>query len=122
MDRQRGGKALYPAFGPGQGERALDRLGLDDATVPEALAVMMISIVICCALAAASYVTVERPARNYLNTSFTETPTSIKREGRPSVKVHPDDLAALGLGDGARVRVGNRRADIVVHAEAFDGL
>ena len=31
-------------------------------------------------------------------------------------------LAALGIDDGERVRVGNRRADIVVHAESFDGL
>ena len=68
------------------------------------------------------YRLVTAPTRNYLNSSFTETPTSIKREGRPTVMVHPDDLAALGLADGGRVRVGNRRADIVVHAKSFDGL
>lgn len=50
--------------------RALDRLGLDDATVPEALAVMAISIVICCALAAAGFFVVERPARDYLKARF----------------------------------------------------
>ncbi len=68
------------------------------------------------------YRLVTAPARNYLNTSFTETPTSIKRESGPTAKIHPGDLAALNLADGDRVRVGNRRADIVVHAEAFDGL
>ena len=31
---------------------------------------------------------------------LTETPTSKKRERRPTVKIHPDDCAALGLADG----------------------
>ncbi len=65
---------------------------------------------------------VTAPARQYLNSSFTETPTSKKREGRPTVLVHPDDLAELGIEDGGRTRDGNRRADIVVHAGAFSGL
>ena len=68
------------------------------------------------------YRLVTAPARNYLNSSFSETPSSIRREGRPTVMVHPDDLATLGLADGGRVRIGNRRADIVVHAKSFDGL
>ena len=65
---------------------------------------------------------VTAPARNYLNSSFTETPTSQKREGRPTIKLRPEDLAAIGAADGARVRVGNRRASLVLHAEAFDGM
>ena len=65
---------------------------------------------------------VTAPARHYLNSSFTETPTSKRREGRPTVLVHADDLAGLGIEDGGRTRVGNRRADIVVHAKAFSGL
>ena len=65
---------------------------------------------------------VTAPSRNYLNSSFTETPTSQAREGRPTVKLHPEDLEAIGASHGGRVRVGNRRASIVVHAEAFDGL
>ncbi len=65
---------------------------------------------------------VTAPARQYLNSSFTETPTSRKREGRPTAMVHPDDLAALAIDDGGRIRVGNARADIVVHAKSFDGL
>ena len=40
------------------------------------------------------------PARNYLNTSFTETPTSRAREGRPTVKIHPEACARLGIGAG----------------------
>ena len=65
---------------------------------------------------------VTAPARNYLNSSFTETPTSQKREGRPSIKLRAEDLDEIAAADGERVRVGNRRASIVVHAEAFDGM
>ena len=62
------------------------------------------------------------PARNYLNSSFTETPTSIKREERPKAKIHPDDAADLGIADGAKVRLGNERGTVLLHAELFDGL
>ena len=65
---------------------------------------------------------VTAPARNFLNSSFTETPTSLAREGRPTVKIHPDACARLGIGEGARLRIGNRRGSIVVHAQVFDGL
>ena len=65
---------------------------------------------------------VTAPARNYLNTSFTETPTSKQSEGRPSVMIHPEDCAALGIGEGERVRIGNARASVVLHAKVFDGV
>lgn len=61
------------------------------------------------------------PARSFLNSSFTETPTSRKREGRPTARIHPDDLAQLGLADGARIRLGNRRGTVVLHARAGGG-
>ncbi len=64
---------------------------------------------------------VTAPARNYLNSSFTETPTSIRRESRPTVKVHPADANRLGVGDGARVRLGNGRGSVVLHAHTVDG-
>jgi anaerobic selenocysteine-containing dehydrogenase len=62
------------------------------------------------------------PARNFLNSSFTETPTSRKKEVRPQLLIHPADAAALGLGEGDRVEVGNRRGEVVLHARLFDGL
>ncbi len=62
------------------------------------------------------------PARNYLNSSFNEMPTSRAREGRPRAKIHPADLARLGLTDGAKIRMGNGRGEITLHAEAFDGV
>ena len=68
------------------------------------------------------YRLVTAPARTFLNTSFTETPGSLKREQRPSVLVHPEALARLGLADGARVRLGNRLGSVVLQAEAFDGV
>ncbi|MCH2394050.1 molybdopterin oxidoreductase family protein [Oceanibaculum sp.] len=65
---------------------------------------------------------VTAPARNFLNTSFTETPTSTKREGRPTLMIHPGDMAALDLSDGQLVRIGNDRASVALHAKPFDGV
>jgi anaerobic selenocysteine-containing dehydrogenase len=62
------------------------------------------------------------PARNFLNSSFTETPVSIAREIRPQLLIHPEDAAALGLDEGSRVEVGNRRGEVVLHAKLFDGV
>lgn len=62
------------------------------------------------------------PARGFLNSSFNETPTSRKREGRPTVFVHPDDLASLGIDDGAKVKLGSARGAVTLHAKAFEGL
>ena len=65
---------------------------------------------------------VTAPARNYLNSSFTETPTSRKREKRPTVMIHPGDCADLGLSEGDPARLGNDQGTVVVHVEPFDGL
>ena len=65
---------------------------------------------------------VTAPARNYLNTTFTETPTSISGEKRPTVLVHPLDMADGNIESGDRVRIGNHQASVVVHANAFDGV
>ncbi len=62
------------------------------------------------------------PSRSFLNTTFNNTPSSLAREGRPTALVHPEVLAELGLGDGARVRIGNRQGSVVVHARGFGGM
>ena len=62
------------------------------------------------------------PARRFLNSTFNETPTSREREGRPEVMIHPEDAAALGVGDGDRVRIGNRRGEVRLHARLFEGV
>jgi anaerobic selenocysteine-containing dehydrogenase len=65
---------------------------------------------------------VAAPARQFLNTSFTETPTSRRREGRPTALIHPEDAMRLGVLEGSRVRLGNAQGEVVVHARLFDGL
>ncbi len=62
------------------------------------------------------------PARTFLNSTFNETPGSVKREGRPTILVHPDDLAALSIADGDAVHIGSRRGEVTLHAKSFDGL
>ncbi len=62
------------------------------------------------------------PARNFLTSSFTETPTSRAREQRPTALINPEDAAALGLGDGEIVRLGNARGQTRLHVKAFAGL
>jgi anaerobic selenocysteine-containing dehydrogenase len=62
------------------------------------------------------------PARTFLNSTFNETPSSRKREGRPKVFVHPLDLEKLGIADGAKVRLGSARGVVTLHAEAYDGV
>ena len=65
---------------------------------------------------------VTAPARHYLNSSFTETPTSIRREQRPSVMIHPRDADRLGLVDGSVATLGNDRGRVRIHVERFDGV
>jgi anaerobic selenocysteine-containing dehydrogenase len=73
------------------------------------------------ASAAVPFRLVTAPARSFLNTSFTEMPSRRKREGRPTVMVHPDDARALGLAEGSKVRLGNDRGEVVLHARISDG-
>lgn len=65
---------------------------------------------------------VAAPARNFLNTTFTETPESKNRESRPEVMVHPAACERLGITAGEVVRIGNERGSLLVHARPFDGL
>ena len=62
------------------------------------------------------------PSRGFLNSSFTETPTSLAREQRPTVMIHPDDAALLDVADGEEIRLGNRRGVVRLHAKLFDGV
>jgi anaerobic selenocysteine-containing dehydrogenase len=65
---------------------------------------------------------VAAPARNFLNTSFSETPTSRKREGRPTALLHPEDAARLGVDEGGLLALGNAQGEVVVHARLADGM
>ena len=57
------------------------------------------------------------PARNFLNSSFSETESSQRREGRPTVKMHPTDAGDLGIASGDLVRLGNGLGQVELHAE-----
>lgn len=56
------------------------------------------------------------PARSFLNSSFNETETSLTKEGRPEVWIRPDEAARFGIEDGAKVRMGNERGAVTLHA------
>jgi len=62
------------------------------------------------------------PARHFLNSSFTETPGSLKREGHPDVMIHPEDAAQYGVEDGGWVRLENTRGAVMLRARHFAGL
>ncbi len=62
------------------------------------------------------------PARQFLNSTFAETATSTRLEGRPHVKMHPADAAALGLQEGDVARLGNTRGQVRLHVALFEGV
>ena len=66
------------------------------------------------------------PSRTFLNSSFTETPGSQRREGRPTALVHPQDAAYHGVVDGGWIRIGNSRGAVklrvAISATALPGV
>lgn len=65
---------------------------------------------------------VAAPSRQFLNTSFNETPTARKMEKKPQLKVHPEDCAKLGIENGQAVIVGNDLGEVYLSAETFEGV
>ncbi|WP_428828019.1 molybdopterin-dependent oxidoreductase [Azonexus sp. IMCC34842] len=65
---------------------------------------------------------VAAPARHFLNTTFTETASSRHGEGRPTVLIHRDVCARLGIGEGDVVRLGNAQGQVALHARPAAGL
>ena len=62
------------------------------------------------------------PARNFLNSSFTETRSSLAKEAQPTVLLHPEDAAASGIAEGDRVVLSNHRGAVRLRAKLFDGV
>ncbi len=60
------------------------------------------------------------PARNFLNSSFTETKTSLQKENRPEVMVNPRDAEAAGIAGGAIVVLGNSHGSVRLHAKVTE--
>ena len=61
------------------------------------------------------------PARQFLNTTFTETPGALKREGRPTALLNAQDMAAMGITTGDRVRLWNRLGSVITYAQEAAG-
>jgi anaerobic selenocysteine-containing dehydrogenase len=62
------------------------------------------------------------PARNFLNSTFNETATSRAREVRPTVMIHPEDAARLGIAEDDKVVLGNPRGEVRLYAKLFAGV
>ena len=62
------------------------------------------------------------PARNFLNSTFTQTATSLTREQRPEVMINPSDAATLGLSQGDVVQLGNGRGRTRLHARIVEAV
>jgi anaerobic selenocysteine-containing dehydrogenase len=56
------------------------------------------------------------PAHHFLNSTFSAQPVFVRREGEPSLTVHPEDAAARGIREGQWVRVRNDRGSFIVKA------
>ena len=62
------------------------------------------------------------PSRSFLNSTFSETPGSQKRQPAPTVLIRADDAAANGITQGDKVRLGNHRGTVELAAAIFDGM
>lgn len=65
---------------------------------------------------------VAAPARQFLNTSFTETPSSRRMEEQPCVRIHPTDLVRYRLQDGQLVTLGNAQGEVSLVSKEFEGV
>ncbi len=62
------------------------------------------------------------PARNFLNSSFNQTKTSVAKEKYPTLLMHPLDAAGLNVDDGAWVRLRNQRGEVRIRAKLYEGV
>ncbi len=60
------------------------------------------------------------PAHHFLNSTFSAQPVFVRREGEPSLTIHPDDASARGIADGDRVRTWNDRGSFETRAHVSD--
>jgi anaerobic selenocysteine-containing dehydrogenase len=62
------------------------------------------------------------PSGGFLNSTFNETPTSLAKEKRPNVMIHPDDARTYRIADGDPVVLGNKLGEVRLYARHFDGV
>lgn len=65
---------------------------------------------------------VTAPARTFLNSSFTETGSSLKKEKRPTLFIHPEDCSEYRIAEGDVVTLGNSLGQVRVWAKPFEGV
>jgi len=65
---------------------------------------------------------VAAPARQFLNTSFTEMPSGQRMEGEPHALLHADDLARFALVDGQAVTLDNALGEVTLRARLSDAV
>ncbi|MDD9910625.1 MAG: molybdopterin-dependent oxidoreductase [Ahrensia sp.] len=62
------------------------------------------------------------PSRSFLNSTFNRQPGSMRREGRPTVKMHPSDARTEGIKQDDKVALSNERGRVILHVTLFDGV
>jgi len=65
---------------------------------------------------------VTAPARQFLNTTFTETASSVRMEKQPFALIHSDDMQHYGLNHGEMITLGNALGEVSIEAKQFDGV
>jgi len=65
---------------------------------------------------------VTAPARQFLNTTFTETPSSVRMEKQPFALIHSQDLQRYDLAHGEMITLGNALGEVSLEAKLFDGV
>jgi anaerobic selenocysteine-containing dehydrogenase len=60
------------------------------------------------------------PAHHFLNSTFSAQPVFVRREGEPSLTIHPDDAARRGIADGQMIRTFNDRGSFLAKAHVSD--
>ena len=60
------------------------------------------------------------PAHHFLNSTFSAQPVFVRREGEPSLTIHPSDATARGIAGGQMVRVFNDRGAFLAKADVSD--
>ena len=68
------------------------------------------------------YRLVAAPARQFLNTTFTETPSSVKIGKKPVLLMHSDDMQECGVSDDQRIEIKSQCGEIITHVKCFDGV
>jgi anaerobic selenocysteine-containing dehydrogenase len=61
-------------------------------------------------------------AHHFLNSSFADMPTMLRKQHRPTLEIHPEDAAARGIKHGEWVRAFNERGEAYFVADVQDSV